>query len=36
MSAWKKQRAAADDDYENRRLELFCADEIDRFVFKVH
>jgi hypothetical protein len=35
----KEKRAAAEDDYEKRGLELFCADldrEIDRLVYKLY
>ncbi|MGH9931850.1 MAG: Eco57I restriction-modification methylase domain-containing protein [Pyrinomonadaceae bacterium] len=39
MLAAKKERAAAEDDYEKRRLDQFCADldrEIDRLVYELY
>jgi hypothetical protein len=39
MLAAKKERAVAEDDYEKRRLDLFCADldrEIDRLVYQLY
>jgi type I restriction-modification system DNA methylase subunit len=39
MIAAKRERAVAEDDYEKRRLDLFCADldrEIDRLVYELY